>query len=85
MRDRMTIRVIVQATPVSHGGRGPLEGKTTTMKVTAPVKHTILKTLSCAVVVIALGWAFALPAGAQEVLPKLEPAFKGTIGKTYKD
>ena len=41
------------------------------------MKHIILKTLSRAFVVM-----FALPAGAQEALPKPEPAFKGTIGTT---
>ncbi len=34
---------------------------------------------------VILAAVFVAPAGAQEVLPKPEPAFKGTIGKTYKD
>src|SRR5512139_1578436 len=38
-------------------------------------------------ILIILGLAFGLAASswAQEVLPKPEPAFKGTIGETYKD
>jgi hypothetical protein len=32
-----------------------------------------------------LGAALALPAGAQEVLPKPEQPFKGKIGRTAKD
>jgi len=42
--------------------------------------NTILAILS-----LTLGVAVVLPAGAQDVLPKPEPAFKGTIGQTYKD
>jgi hypothetical protein len=34
---------------------------------------------------LALGAAFALPARAQEVLPRPGPKFKGIIGRTYKD
>ena len=34
---------------------------------------------------LALGTAIALPAWAQDVLPRPEPKFKGTIGQTYKD
>jgi len=41
---------------------------------------TILAVLS-----LALGAAIALPAGAQEVLPKPEQPFKGHIGRTTKD
>src|SRR4030081_3383916 len=33
----------------------------------------------------ALGAAIALPAGAQEVLPRPEQPFKGHIGRTVKD
>src|SRR3990172_11990379 len=41
---------------------------------------TILAVLS-----LALGAAIALPAGAQEVLPRPEQPFKGNIGRTTKD
>jgi arylsulfatase len=34
---------------------------------------------------VILAAIFVAPAGAQDVLPKPEPAFKGTIGTTYKD
>ena len=41
---------------------------------------TILAVLS-----LALGAAIALPAGAQEVLPRPEQPFKGKMGRTSKD
>jgi len=34
---------------------------------------------------VTIGAVLASAAGAQEVLPKPDPAFKGTIGKTYKE
>jgi arylsulfatase A-like enzyme len=45
-----------------------------------------MKTKTTLVVLsLALGAVVALPAGAQEVLPRPEPKFNGTIGQTYKD
>ncbi len=53
----------------------------THMKGTAVIKqHTLLAIFS-----IALGAALALPAGAQEVLPRPEQPFGGKIGRTSKD
>jgi arylsulfatase len=41
--------------------------------------------LLAAVFSLVLTTAFAATTGAQEVLPKPEPAFKSTIGATYKE
>ena len=43
--------------------------------------RTIILVLAC----VTFAAICVVPAVAQEVLPKPEPAFKGTIGKTYKD
>jgi len=49
----------------------------------APKQETKMKTKNLlAVLSLALGAAIALPAGAQEVLPRPEQSFKGKIGRT---
>lgn len=43
------------------------------------------RTIILALASVAFAASFVVPAVAQEVLPMPEPAFKGKIGKTYKD
>jgi arylsulfatase len=49
------------------------------------MKHPVLRTLSHVALSLVLGAVCAPTAGAQEVLPKPEPPFKGTIGQTINE